>query len=514
MKNLIYIALVLIGFSARSQERFSVELANFNSEVSDFGPSYTEKGLIFASERDSGNVAHVRHRIKGKLRPFLQLFSVKENDSLPAKRLKNFVNKKYHESTVAITNDGNTMYFTRNNYYNGKFRTDEKGMNRLKLFRATKKNNIWEGIIELPFNSDNYSVAHPTLNADNSRLYFASDMEGTLGLSDIFYVDLLEDGTYSVPVNMGGSINTEGNDTFPFMSKSGDLYLASDGHQGAGGLDIFVSPKSENYTTVYNLGAPLNGGFDDFALIFNETDRTGYFSSNRVDGVGDDDIYKFKELSPLVINCEGIISGIVKDENRDAIINAEVVLTDASGNEINRIQSDSKGVYQFVIDCNKDTFVVKANKKSYEDDSKTVETSLENKDAKANLVLQKRRVDLAKELNLKPIYFDLDKSNIRPDAVLELQKVIDYLNSYPNVKINVRSHTDSRANDFYNMKLSDRRAKSTAKYIIEKGGISKDRISRQGLGETQLINKCSNGVKCSKAEHQINRRSEFIVIAN
>lgn len=519
MKKIIYIALLLIGFTGFSQERYSVKPASFNSKVADFGPAYTPEGnLIFASERDSSMVVNRRHRIDGKLRPYLQLFTTSKENPSEVNKLTNVVNKKYHESTVAITNDGKTMYFTRNNYFNRQFKKDSNDINLLKLFKVTKlEDGTWGDIVELPFNDDEYSVAHPALNADNSRLYFASDMPGTIGKSDIWYVNIKKDGSYSDPINMRSPINTNGIDTFPFVSKNGDLYFSSDTHSGKGGLDIFVVKKENNYSKVYNLGTPINSTSDDFALIFNEQNKTGYFSSNRENGVGDDDIYELKELIPLTIKCKGILSGTTKDANGAIIANANVVLLDGTGKELKIVPSDSNGVFSFNIDCKNQSFTVKASKPTYEDDSKKVTATTTDKNPTANLVLKiidtgaDVGVDLAKKLNLKPIYFDLNKANIRPDAAIELQKVISYMKQYPKVVIQVRAHTDSRGRDSYNMKLSDRRSKSTAKYIIEVGGVSPNRISGKGYGETKLINKCANNVKCSKKEHQSNRRSEFII---
>ncbi len=520
MKKIVYIILILSGFTAFSQERFSVKLADFNSKVSDFGAVYTPTGdLIFASERDSGTVVNRRHKIQGKLRPYLQLFTVSKGNVSKISKLNNVVNKKYHESTVAITNDGKTMYFTRNNYFQRKFKKDSNNINLLKIFKVTKVGDgSWGEVEELPFNDDEYSVAHPALNADNTRLYFASDMPGSIGKSDIWYVTINKNGSYSNPVNLRSPINTVGADTFPFIAKNDDLYFSSNTHLGKGGLDIFVAKKEENYKKIYNLGSPINTIFDDFSLIFKEEDRTGYFSSNRENGIGDDDIYEFKELTPLIIVCDGVLSGTIKDENGAIIFNANIVLTDNNGKEINRTLSDSNGAFSFNIDCKNQSFTVTGSKISFEEDLKTVKATIVEKNPKADLVLKtidtgaEIGVDLGKELNLKPIYFDLNKAEIRPDAAIELQKVISYMKEYPKVIVQVRSHTDSRGRDSYNKKLSDKRAKSTAKYIIETGGVSLDRISGKGFGETQLQNKCANRVKCSKEEHQLNRRSEFIVV--
>lgn len=500
-----------------SQDRFAIELASFNSEASDFGSAFYGEAVVFSSDRDSSVVSNRRHLINGKRKPFYQLFSSKSGDS-SSLRMKRSVNKKYHESTVAITKDGNTMYFTRSNYYKGSFKTDDNGTNRLKIYKATKEDGVWDHVVELPFNSDQYSVAHPSLNAAEDRLYFASDMEGTLGASDIYYADITSDG-YGTPQNMGSSINTSGNDTFPFMSSTGDLYFSSDGHSGQGGLDVFISPSEEDYNTVYNLGSPVNKSTDDFGFIINDDTKSGFFTSNRETGLGDDDIYMISEVKPLVIVCDGMLSGTIKDDKGAALYGATVILKDKSGSEISRINSDAKGMYSFPIDCNNKDYSVVGEKTDYESDAKTAATTRSNKSPKVALVLRSIDtgaavgIDLAKELNLNPIYFDTNRSKIRPDAALELKKVIAYMKKYPDVRVEVRSHTDSRGSSSSNMSLSDRRAKSTATYISSTGGINSSRISGKGFGESELLNQCKNGVRCSKSDHQVNRRSEFIVIS-
>ena len=511
------LALSLTVSAQDSEARFEVELASFNSKASDFGSAFYGEGVVFSSDRDSSVVVNRRHLSNGKRLPFYQLFSSKAGDSSSLKMNRD-VNKKYHESTVSISKDGNTMYFTRSNYYKGSFKTDDKGTNHLKIYKATKEDGLWSNVEELPFNSDQYSVAHPALNDKEDRLYFASDMPGSIGGSDIYYVSISDTG-YGAPQNMGSVINTSGNDTFPFMSSKGDLYFSSDGHSGKGGLDVFVSPKEEDYTTIYNLGLPVNTSSDDFGFIINDENKKGFLTSNREGGLGGDDIYTILETSPLKIVCEGMLSGTVTDENGVAIYGATIILKDKEGVELSRINSDAKGIYSFPIDCNNVAYTVLGEQKAYESDSETVTVTRKEKDQKVALVLKSEEkpvvvgTDLAKELKLNPIYFDTGKATIRPDAALELDKVIAYMNKHPEVKVEVRSHTDSRGSSSSNLRLSDRRAKSTAKYIADHSGFSLTRISGKGFGESQLLNHCKNGVKCSNEEHQINRRSEFIVIS-
>jgi outer membrane protein OmpA-like peptidoglycan-associated protein len=347
-------------------------------------------------------------------------------------------------------------------------------------------------------------------------------MPGALGLSDIYVVNINKDGTFGEPLNLGDQINTEGRDTFPFMSKNGDLYFASDGHLGLGGLDIFVCTDINNATkeNIYNVGKPLNSAKDDFAFIIDDESKIGYFTSNRKDGRGSDDIYKLVQLEPLNISCETLVSGTVKNKETGEIIpDASVIVYNDKSQTIKELNSDSNGQFSFELDCGEETFTAIGTKENFKQGTETFTVESKEAEVKLNLELVPEETvaeigtDLAKLLDLNPIYFDYDKSFIRADARVELEKVFAYMKEYPTVKIDVRSHTDSRGRDSYNLSLSDRRNKSTIKYLIERG-INTGRITGRGYGETQLLNKCSNRIKCTDEEHQLNRRSEFIVIEN
>jgi len=500
--------------------RFRIENLGINSSYSDFAPSfYLENNLVFSSARDTGVAMRANH--KWNARPFLDLYGaeVADNGSLAnVDKFSGKLNTKYHESTTVFTKDGNTMYFTRNNYYKGKYKKDKKGINKLKIFRATREDGRWTNIEELPFNSNLYSVAHPALSVDEKKLYFASDMPGTLGQSDLFVVDINQDGTFGEPKNLGKGINTEARENFPFVSQQNELYFSSDGHIGLGGLDIFVMQLDDEEQTIYNIGEPVNSPVDDFSFIINTKTKKGYFASNRDGGKGDDDIYSFIQTKEIQWTCEQSIAGVIKDEKTNAIIpGANVKLFDKDNNELENTYSDEQGNYRFakILACN-EVYFVRASKKDYNSAEQLVPKQEEPGLREVILLLEKEEVpfqvgdDLAVTLNIPIIYFDFDKSNIRPDAAAELEKVVVVMKKYPTLKIDVRSHTDSRGRDAYNKKLSQRRNVSTRAYIVSRG-IDASRLIGAGYGEERLVNKCSNGVKCSEEEHQLNRRSEFIV---
>lgn len=501
----------------KNSGRYTVKPFEYNSKYSDFAASYYEKGLIFASDRDTGNLARYRHTWNSK--DFLDLYKVNA-DSISNDRvvkIEGDVNTRLHESTSVVNKDGTIMYFTRNNFFDGKKKKDEEGIIRLKIYSAERVNGVWTNITELPFNNDSYSVAHPMLSPDGKKLYFVSDMPGSFGQSDIFMTEIIGDGTYGPIINLGKNINTIGRETFPFIAKDGVLYFSSDGHQGLGGLDVFATKITYNDydQPVVNVGRPINSPLDDFSFIFNSEDKTGYFSSNREGGMGEDDIYGFVENEPLVLDCIQEVSGTVRDRiSNEVLAGATVKVIDEENREISSTITDSKGNYILQLDCSKGNFV-RASRDGYV----PAEEYFNKSDGKPRIIdfyLERDLVtggfgdDLAKLLQLSTIYFDLNKYNIRPDAEIEIQKVIVAMEKYPSLKIKVNSHTDSRGNDAYNLWLSQKRAESTVKYMISKG-ISADRLQGEGFGESRLVNECFNGVQCSKEQHQLNRRSEFII---
>ncbi len=508
--------------------KFQITDVGINSSFSDFAPSFHKDELVFASSRGNSSINKVIHEWNEM--PFLDLYTAVASSSTVGgdlqglEKVKGKVNTKFHESSSVFTKDGNTMYFTRNNYTNKYLKQNEEGTTLLKLYRSRLEKGKWSKAEELPFNSDSYSVAHPALSADDKKLYFASDMPGGKGLSDLYVVDIRGDD-FGIPKSLGDQINTEGRETFPFISESGRLYFASDGHIGLGGLDVFVAiPTMNSFEKPLNIGAPVNSPDDDFTFILKEDTKMGYFASNRPGGLGDDDIYSFIQIEKLITRCKQTVVGQITDANTRAIIkNATVSLLDKNSKEITSVAVDDSGNYTFNIAC-KEEYIVRAAHPDYK--STEIQFFTDNTFEKENvkpLQLNKGQElqpktgikvgdDLAKILQLEPIYFDLDKSFIRPDAEIELQKVIAAFQEYPTIKIDVRSHTDSRSSDDYNMHLSERRAKSTIKYIIEKGGVSASRISGRGYGETSLVNQCGNTSTCSEEEHQKNRRSEFIIL--
>ena len=507
-----------IALEAKSYLLEKVEINT--TQHSEFGPSFYGDKIVFTSSRSNSKDSK---KFEWTNQSFLDLY-VADADSLGilsnAREITGDINTRYHESSTVFLKDGKTAYFTRSNYTNKRIRTDKKNTVLLKLYKASiNDKGVWGNIQELPFNSDEYSVAHPALSVDEKRLYFSSDMPGTHGMSDLWYVDILGDNTYGEPKNLGENVNTEARESFPFISDQGNLYFSSDGHTGLGGYDIFTTtldadgmPKKPT-----NLGEPANSAKDDFGFIIKEKKRMGYLASNREGNQGSDsdDIYRIKEI------CEILVIGNVFDEDTlDPIVGASVQLYDENNILLKEVLSDEEAAFRFEeCGCDKQ-YNIKAEKELYEPNEKGFTTP--NTTGTIEVPIPLKLIDpcpdndLGCKLTLQPIYFDLDKDNIRPDAAIELAKVLAAMREYPELNIHIESHTDSRQTHEYNEELSDRRAKSTRNWLISKG-IDKNRLTAKGYGETQLVNDCKNDVssklpnECSEEEHQLNRRSMFII---
>lgn len=491
--------------------KYTMDKTDINSEFYDYGPTFFGKQIVFTSSRSEGNQYSKIH--EWTKQNFTDLFVASIDNEGKLGSVENFsktVNTKYNESSPVFTKDGKTMYFTRNNYNDGKKRISDDKVIMEKIYKAELINGEWTNVKELPFSNDNYKTAHPALSPDEKTMYFASDMPGSFGNSDLYKVSIDSNGNFGSPENLGPTINTEGRETFPFVDADNNLFFASDGHPGLGGLDIFEAKSANNsFEKPVNVGKPLNSPMDDFGYITNK-DGLGFFSSNRDGGTGFDDIYTFTV-------CTHTLSGLITDvDTKEILPNAKVILFDDKMNKISETTSSDKGAYSFKIECNK-KYYVRAAKEEYETTEKSFGPVTKTGESKLDIELKRNifpvevGTDLAKILDVSIIYFDLDKWNIRPDAAEDLEKIIAVMNQYPNMSIDIRSHTDSRQTHKYNELLSDRRAKSTLEFMV-KNGINRNRLTAKGYGETQLVNNCSDDIPCSEAEHQKNRRSEFIVL--
>jgi outer membrane protein OmpA-like peptidoglycan-associated protein len=588
------------------KNQFSIVNLDINSPQQDFGAVYYKENIVYTSSvRETGPALRTWN---GNELPFLDLYIGK---ALPSGQINGSsklsqVNKKYHEGPASYNKDGSIMVFTQDNYKS----KSKNGIRTLELYEVKSEDGKWTKKTALPFNNKEYSVGHPALSSDGNTLYFASDMPGGFGGTDLYKSVRGNDGKWSEAQNLGDKINTEGNEMFPFIHESGILFFSSDGRPGIGGLDIFATKlKNDSYSKVINIGVPANSSKDDFCFVLNSAQTKGYFSSNRDGGKGNDDIYGFDLLKPFRFGKS--TSGQIKDKTGNVIPGAVVTLITSNG-EV-KITTGNDGSYQFDID-DVNTFTITGQAENHFSNSVRNEFSNDQEELKMDVILEKdpgfslmalitdkktgnplegvkmiitddkaneiefitnssgeyktalpgknmndslnykiqlsKRgyvsktieyksiikqageqkisanidlslgqielgADIGKLININPIYFDLGKSNIRPDAAKELEKIINVMNEYPGLVIELGSHTDCRAAMAYNLSLSDRRAKSSAAYIISKG-IASNRIYGKGYGETKLVNDCAcegiNKSTCTEEEHQANRRTEFIIV--
>lgn len=489
-------------------ERYTLSDMSLNTEFNEFGAVELGDEIYFTSSRDEG--VSVKRLYAWDEQPMLDIYKTSKENQASVTNLEGDVNTIQHDGPVTFNADGTKMYFSRNNYTKNKKIKDSKGTMQVGIYSADLVNGIWTNVQPISLNNPNYLVYNPSLSKDGTKFYFASDMPGSLGGTDI-YVSEIDGDSFGTPKNLGPVVNTEGNESFPFLHQDGVLYFSSDGHVGMGLLDVFatVSGKDGEIVNVINLGDPINSKKDDFTFYLSDDGFKGYVASNRKGGVGNDDIYAFDRIPPLRLKGQ-----IFDDANNQPIAGAKVVLSRKNGEEIAYFITEEDGSYEHLIQRDED-FVLSGSKEKYTDGS--VDFSSHGLEKQKEIIVDLNIAmapieDVVLLADLETIYFDLDKDNIRPDAALELDKVVALMNKYPGMVIRLESHTDSRARDPYNLDLSQRRAKSTYEYMVSQG-IDPSRIPKyEGFGETQLVNKCSNGVKCSEEEHQLNRRTEFIIL--
>lgn len=435
-------------------------------------------------------------------------FSRKDNSGkwLNPMTLKGDINGEYHEGPACFTKDGLTVYFTRSNFdKENKLKKNAKNENNLKLYKAELIGDKWSNLVELPFNSDDYSCAHPSLSDDGKTLYFVSDMPGGFGGTDI-YSSTFNGSEWSKPVNLGAVVNTPGNEMFPYMHQDGTLYFSSDAHNNLGGLDVFMtSYDGKKWLQVENLNAPLNSSADDFAYVLNKDNKTGYVSSNRN---GADKLFEVTKNDPTFF-----LSGVVRHKGKIIPVDSAIVDIISSGdNKRQTVYTNKNGLYKLQLKPNT-KYTVSAGKIMFFPVTGSTIVSTEGKKISESFVanFELDQLVIEKPIVLENIYYDLDKWNIREDAARELDKLVTVLNDNPKIFIELSSHTDSRAGDQYNLVLSDKRAKAAVDYLVAKG-IDMKRLKWKGYGETMILNRCKNGVACTEEEHQLNRRTEFKVI--
>ncbi len=496
-----------------------------NSPQSEWGAIKNGKDLIFASNRPS-IVSTVQEtpflKFDGTKLPdrkidgftgtqYFRLFVKNDKDSLQNFPLSMALN--YHIGPASFTADGKHMFFTtavmpeEDDYQKvrkvkGKVATATTG-----IYHALKdENGNWSEPEAFKYNSDKYSNGDPFISNDGKYLYFCSNMPGGKGGVDLYVSTKGKTGEWGPPVNLK-EINTEGNERSPFFDLANNFYFSSDGYVGMGGLDVYVSMiKKGLITQPINVGYPLNSPQDDFTLVF-DTDSSGYFTSNRYNGIGDDDVYRFTKQKTAAYKLSGVVS---EKGTGSPIADALVTLTREGGIQI-QFQTDQAGRFKFNLDRGAN-YQLSAGKTGFRNDLAKLNTNgLPIVAVELNKDLYLEQIVINNPIRIDNIYYDFDSANIRPDAAIELDKLVKIMKDNPTIWIELGSHTDSRGDDKYNLKLSQKRADAVVQYLIDKG-IEKNRLTAVGYGEAILLNECSNGINCTKEQHQLNRRTEFKIV--
>lgn len=497
-------------------------LEKLNSSQSDWGATNYKDHIIFASNRP----VHLKKKL-----PFFRntgispstyswtgegyqhIYSGNVNDStatglFDAGNAKDF----YHTAGASFTADGNEVFFAITRYIKKKpkFIGKEHPYDiNIELYYAARDtvNNTWKQPVKFPYNDIlNSSLGDPFITPDGQTLYFVSDATtSNFGGTDIYYSKRTGDTSWSAPVNMGDSINTPGNERTPFLDSTGNLYFASDGHIGMGGLDIYKAvPDASGGWKIINAGTPVNSPQDDFTPYFTNGYK-GYFASNRLLGKGSDDIYRFDAARILIFKLEG---EVLHTKTKLPVSNATVTLTDLRANKSLGLITGPDGTFSFMLDS-VTAYSLTGTKPQYTPAAEGLSTVGLQQSTVIHKTLYLDDI-IAPPPVIEPIYYNFDKSNIRNDAVNPLDHIVQLMKQNPGWHLDISSHTDSRGSDNYNIKLSQRRAESVLKYLTDHG-IDPARLSAQGYGETRLVNECANGVPCPEPAHQLNRRSEFIV---
>lgn len=513
-----------IKFLMRDSTNYEIMNTAINTIGSDMGPAFYKDKLIFSST-SIGTKAGATYNWNEL--PYLKMYSAKIGPYGDLNTVESFAPKlktSYHDGPVSIDSKNDMIYFTRNNLVKGKTSKSRDGVVNLKIFLGKLEDDEWKMSGSFRFNSDQYSVGHPSINKEGTVLYFASDMPGGYGKSDIYF-SVLSNGIWSKPFNLGPKINTEGNEFFPFISSDGVVYFASDGHGGLGGLDVYFSvPEQGIFNSIENMGYPVNSSKDDFGFALDTTGVKGYFTSNRTRGKGDDDLY-FMKIKRIPV----IIRGVIKDrESKDILSDATVSVINEAGNTIATSITRIDGQFEFEVNKGQQ-YVINVTKEFYSENEIIVGTAtlrpndvafseifLEQKietgdNSPAPKSMEEEDGEALQVVELEYVNYELDKSDIKPDVAATLDRLIAMLKEFPDLEIRIESHTDSRGSDDYNMLLSKKRARAAFDYVVSKG-IDPKRLLYRGYGETRLLNNCTNGVDCTEEQHEVNRRSIVKVV--
>lgn len=480
-------------------DKYVVTNTTINTELSEIGSSFFMEKYIIFSSRKTGAIGAGHDKITHMPYNSLYCLNVDKNCNLSKPYFfASSLDLDGNEGSLTFTPDQRTAYYTN---------SSKENPQTYQLYKATFNPECncrykWKKDGKVSISNDNYSIENPSVSPDGKKLYFSSNMPGGKGGYDLYVVDINEGGELGTPKNLGDIVNTTGDEKFPFSAPNDELYFSSNGLAGYGEQDVFVSRVKKNgYSVPLNLGDTINTPSDEVAFILaNQT--MGFVTSNRAKGVGMYDIYKFS----LERTTNSIKGKAIEKNSKIVLPNAVVKLVDSNGDVVATSTTKEDGSYDFKT-IPLENYTVIASKEGYQDTNSPIVGPIGDLDSDIELS-QIPAIVTETKIIVEKIYFDYNKATIKKASTLTLNKIYKVLIEYPEMKINIGAHTDSRGSDVYNMNLSERRAAATRKYLLQKG-ISQDRITSKGYGETQPISNCK--AKCSEAEYEQDRRIEFLI---
>lgn len=494
-------------------------MRELNTAASEWGATwYRGTQLVFTSDSLRTTMLDIPRKSSGG--NYLKLYQVDTVGSNPdgtiIRGFETTMNRyRYHAGPVVFSVTGDTAYLTLTNAGKGAYNGRKSFFTRrLELYYSVRKNNGWQRPQPFPYNAPaSYSLGHAAIAGN--ILYFASDMPGGQGKTDIWFCEIQADGSWSKPQNCGPVINTDDEDAFPTVNEDGQLYFSSKGHVGMGGFDLFTAVGSAStWNTPVNLRAGINSAGDDFYFV-KQVAGKGIFASNREGGIGNDDLYTFSipvPATPLAHGTKPVITleALLRDkETGQPLTGVAVTLKDLDRDEMWTELSTGGKLHMVLTEGHHYVLYASGGGRGMAVPIKF--TAGANDVVSLTVNLPKAPPLVGGSFQLKNILYDRDDYHIRPDAVASLDSLVYLMDRYPDMQVELAAHTDSRADEKYNVLLSERRAVSATEYLIKKG-IKPHRITARGYGETYLLNRCSNGVECTEEEHQQNRRTEVKVL--
>jgi len=500
-------------------------LATINSKYSDYAPAVLNGKLYFTSSRPAAEGEATNGWTGEKFGDLFVAGKTSSGAFANAVPFSKELNTAAYEGTACFSADGKNLFFTR-------CHAAEKVNQYCHIYFSTYDGITWSEPLMLELFPDTFNVGQPAISKNGKLLVVSSDYNG-FGGKDIFYFTKTDTG-WSKPANASGVVNTTGNEMFPWLDEKDNLYFASNGFPGMGGLDIFRASRiKKGWKQAENLKAPINSGADDFGLVIekykpvSDADTvlmSGYFSSSRKGGEGSDDIYRFEELwlNQYEVRGKVLTKQFENPENPESRVLglvplrlAKCELQTANGDSVATFVTDTAGVFFFTLQPNT-AYTILASRNDYFSNSAGVST-IGKKSRDSVLISQYVEIELdkiftSKEIVIPNIYYDYDKATLRPESKAVLDSLVLFFEINNAINVEIGSHTDSRGSDEYNEKLSQARAQSVVDYLIEKG-IGKQRLLAKGYGETRPVNGCVNGVDCTEEAHQKNRRTTFRVTA-